>query len=311
MATLPQSKRNAIVVRMLRWRITLGAALIAALVGLIWLDWHAGRPGIVLLPLAIVAAMLAAGELLAMFRLCGHEPLAWVVYAGTLLTVAASAVPGLWPADMASTSIQGVGWITVGLAMSLLIALVGELYRYDGARRATLDLSLAVFAIAYVGGLVGFLVQLRLFGGGDGHVGMLALVSLIAIVKMSDIGQYTVGRLIGKHKLVPTLSPGKTWEGLCGGLMFATATAWLLIESAYSYHWLSGGGFLHALLYGCVLVIAGVVGDLAESLLKRDAGVKDSSSWMPGFGGVLDLLDSLLVAAPVAYLFWALGWLKT
>ena len=91
--------------------------------------------------------------------------------------------------------------MAIGLAISLLVALVGELRRYDGSGQESVNLSLAVFAIIYVGGLVGFVVQLRLFGGGDGHLGMFALVSLIAIVKMSDIGQYTAGRLLGKQQL--------------------------------------------------------------------------------------------------------------
>jgi phosphatidate cytidylyltransferase len=304
---------------MLRWRIILSVALISALVGLCWLDWHASRPGIVLLPLAIVAAMLAAGELLAMFRKRGHEPLAWVVYCGTLLTVVAAALPGLLPTIAAGAAVQGIGWLAIGLAVSVLIGFIGELRRFDGAGRATVHLSLAVFAIVYAGGLIAFLVQLRLYGGGDGHLGMFALVSLIAIVKMSDIGQYTAGRLFGKHKLAPTISPGKTQEGLAGGLLFAFATSWALFF--FGLDWLgippSQDGDLtsaklwfpmRTAIYAVVLALAGLVGDLAESLMKRDAGVKDSSSWMPGFGGVLDLLDSLLGAAPVAYLFWALGW---
>ncbi len=299
-------------VRMLRWRLILSVVFIAGLVGLCWLDWHAARPGIVLLPLAIVAALLAAGELLAMFRQRGHDPLAWVVYGGTFITVLAAAVPGLWPGVVAGMPVQGIGWVAIGIVVSVHLALVGELQRYDGAGRATTNLSLAVFAIVYVGGLVGCLVQLRLFGGGDGHLGMFALVSLIAIVKMSDIGQYTAGRLLGKHKLAPTVSPGKTWEGVAGGVVFAFVAAWLMMTFA-APAMLGGGQSVdmstgRLALYSVALVAAGIVGDLAESLLKRDAGVKDSSAWMPGFGGVLDLLDSLMGAAPVAYLFWALGW---
>ncbi|MGE3242256.1 MAG: phosphatidate cytidylyltransferase [Pirellulales bacterium] len=297
---------------MLRWRLILSVVFISVLVGLCWLDWHASRPGIFLLPLAIVAAALAAGELLAMFRKRGHEPLAWVVYGGVLLTVIAAAAPGLWPEAVALGTVQGVGWIALGLAIGLLIAFVGELQRYDGGSGATVRTALSALSICYVGGLVGFLIQLRLIGGGDGRLGMLALISLIAIVKSSDIGQYTAGRMFGKHKLAPTVSPGKTWEGAAGGVLFAFFAAWLLM--AYAAPAMLGGeiaatvSILRLAPFVFALVAAGIVGDLAESLLKRDAGVKDSSTWMPGFGGVLDLIDSLLGAAPVAFLFWAMRW---
>jgi phosphatidate cytidylyltransferase len=166
------------------------------------------------------------------------------------------------------------------------------------------------------------MVQLRVLSGGpwgtDGRWGMLALVSLIATVKMSDIGQYTVGRLIGRHKLAPKISPGKTWEGVAGGVVFAAVTSAYLVfwrpdmaQLRTSLNWESARAVLlvRATVYGALLAVAGMAGDLAESLLKRDAAMKDSSEWMPGFGGVLDLLDSLLVAAPVAYLFWAIRWI--
>ncbi len=294
---------------MLRWRLLLSVAFITGLVGLCWLDLRAERTGIVLLPLAIVTALLAAGELLAMFRKRGHEPLSWVVYGGVLVTVLAAAAPGLWPTFVTSTPIQGVGWLALGFSIGLLVAFVGELRRFDGTGRATVELALAVFAIAYVGVLIGFLVQLRLFGGGSGRLGMHALLSMIAIVKMSDIGQYTAGRLFGKHKLAPVLSPGKTWEGVAGGAAFAILAAWLVNDIAHHHEvTLTGAEWVRMIAYALALAAAGIFGDLTESLLKRDAGVKDSSAWMPGFGGVLDLLDSLMGAAPVAYLFWAMGW---
>jgi phosphatidate cytidylyltransferase len=302
---------------MLKWRLILGTVFVVGLVGLCWLDWHAARPGIWLLPLAIVAALLGAGELVAMYRKRGHEPLAWAVYIGTLLTVLAAALPGLWPDAATKTPFIGVAWIALGFAASMLVAFAGELRKFDGTRRSTIEIALAVFAIAYAGALTGFLVQMRLLDG-DGRLGMFALVTLIATVKMSDIGQYTAGRLFGKHKLAPVVSPGKTWEGLFGGFVFAGVTSWVLFNWGYDWFGLPWSGRwgesatwmvpLSSSAYAAALTVAGVTGDLTESMLKRDAGVKDSSSWMPGFGGVLDLLDSLLGAAPVAYLFWAMGW---
>ena len=135
---------------------------------------------------------------------------------------------------------------------------------------------------------------------------------MIIVVKATDIGAYTTGRLFGRRKLAPTLSPGKTWEGAIGGLIFAVIGSMLalgpLAESLDVEITRSGITWLTiAVIYGLVVGAAGVFGDLAESMLKRDAGVKDSSEWLLGFGGVLDLLDSLLLAAPVAYVFWVSG----
>jgi phosphatidate cytidylyltransferase len=295
---------------MLRWRFILGALFGVALVGLSWLDYHAARPGIFLLPLAVLATLAGAGELLAMFRKRGHTPLPWVIYGGPLVTVVLGGAPVYMPAAWSnSPPIGRLGWLAMGLAAGLAIAVVAELRRYGPHGRTTTDLAASCLAILYIGGLMGFMVQLRLLSGGpwgdDGRWGMLALASLIATVKMSDTGQYTVGRLFGRHKLAPAVSPGKTWEGALGGLLFATGTAWLV----FALSGRSGIPIKDALpiaSFAITVAVAGIIGDLAESMLKRDAGVKDSSTWMPGFGGVLDLLDSLLGAAPVAYLFWAL-----
>ncbi len=111
--------------------------------------------------------------------------------------------------------------------------------------------------------------------------------------------------------MAPRLSPGKTIEGAIGGLAASCLGAWIALD------WLVPGDAPTSrrtpgpswgwIVYGLLVGAAGMLGDLAESLLKRDAGVKDSSTWMPGFGGVLDILDSMLLAAPVAWLYWALG----
>jgi phosphatidate cytidylyltransferase len=299
---------------MLRWRLLLGTLFIAAFVVVCWLDSVVTRPGAFLLPAALMLSWMAVVELLEMFNKRGRQPAAWAMYCGVFLAVLSAGISVLWPHAVAVQSITGLGWLGLSICAGLLLAFFGELYRYDGRWHTTINLGLSAFGLVYVGGLMGLIVQLRLVDNdpvsGGGRVGMLALISLIATVKMSDIGQFAVGRLIGRHKLSPLVSPGKTWEGALGGLVFGTVTAWAV------FHWgtravLGSRAFetpLSATIaFGVTVTGFGILGDLAESMIKRDAGVKDSSNWLPGFGGVLDVLDSLLGAAPAAYLFWALG----
>jgi phosphatidate cytidylyltransferase len=298
---------------LLRTRFILGIVIVAVLLGICWLDFHAARPGIFLLPLAVVLGVAGAGELLAMWqqRDGRTKPLSWIVYGGTIITILAAGSP-IWmpPRWSGSSTVGDLGWVAIGLVASLLLAMIGEMWRYERPGSATSNLAFTCLAVIYVGGLMGFMVQLRLLGadapGRTALYGMLALLSLITIVKLSDIGQYTAGRIFGAHKLAPTISPGKTWEGVLGGMIFAIgggiATVWVARAMGVD----ATVRFNFTLFVYCVSVAAlGIVGDLAESLLKRDAGVKDSSTWLPGFGGVLDILDSLLGAAPIAYFFWA------
>lgn len=312
---------------MLRYRFLLGILFIAGLAMLCWLDCKVTRPGAFLLPVALMVAWMGVVELLEIFNKRGRMPLPWVLYAGVLITVLLSGLEVLWPEAITSNVPGQLGWMSIGLIIGLYLALFGELQRYDTKWHTTINLGLEAFSILYLGAALGFMVQLRLlsmepkdpFGltTPSGQAGMLALVSLIAIVKMSDIGQYAVGRLVGRHKLAPLISPGKTWEGVIGGLLFAIGGAFLVFGWAEPYIMgtpnqpvnLFGDPVrvVRLVIYAIAIAAAGILGDLAESVLKREAGVKDSSSWMPGFGGVLDLLDSLLGAAPVAYLLWVLG----
>jgi phosphatidate cytidylyltransferase len=312
---------------LLRYRFLLGALFIAGLAMLCWLDCNVTRPGAFLLPVALMVAWMGVVELLEIFNKRGRMPLAWVLYSGVLFTVLLAGLEVIWPDAVHSSAPGQLGWLAVGLTIGMYLALFGELQRYDTKWHTTINLGLEAFSILYLGGMLGFMVQLRLldlepkdpFGlaASSGQAGMLALVSLIAIVKMSDIGQYAVGRLIGRHKLAPLISPGKTWEGVVGGLLFAVGGAFLVFGWAQPYImgtpnqsaqlFSNAVRVVRIVIYAMLIAAAGIIGDLAESVLKREAGVKDSSSWMPGFGGVLDLLDSLLGAAPVAYLLWVLG----
>lgn len=297
---------------MLRWRLILGVLFVAALIAFCWLDSVVARPGAFLLPVALMLGWAMVVELLEMFNKRGRQPLAWALYCGVLLAVFSAGIPILWPNGILGNAVAGLGWLAIGLAAGLLVAFIGELQRYDGRWHTTINLGLSALTILYVGGLTGFVVQLRLLNvgpGSDGRVGILALISLIVTVKMSDVGQYAVGRLFGRRKLAPLVSPGKTWEGALGGVLFAVIGAWIVFQWGASA--LLGTTVavdaVAVISFAVAVALAGIVGDLAESMIKRDAGVKDSSTWLPGFGGVLDLLDSVLVAAPVAYVFWALG----
>jgi phosphatidate cytidylyltransferase len=126
---------------------------------------------------------------------------------------------------------------------------------------------------------------------------------LVIVVKSTDTGAYFTGRLLGKHKLFPKISPGKTWEGFVGGLLTAILASCLF--SLYTGFSLGEVDFplRNAAVLGLVLALAGVIGDMMESLIKRATGTKDSGSVILGMGGILDVLDSLLVGAPVLYLY--------
>jgi phosphatidate cytidylyltransferase len=160
----------------------------------------------------------------------------------------------------------------------------------------------------YLSMLFGFLVPHRLLQNSNG-LGVIAVVGLIATVKMSDSFAYFIGKRFGTIKLAPKLSPGKTIQGSLaapvGGIVAMAIVVYLVaplifgITIAKPWWWF--------LVYGIVVTGAGMVGDLAESLIKRDADTKDSSRWLPGLGGVLDILDSMIFAAPVSYFLWVVA----
>lgn len=191
--------------------------------------------------------------------------------------------------------------ILLAIAFGVLIAFVGEMLRFKLPGGHMINLSGAVFAIVYIGLLGSFMVLLRV------AYGIMAVVSMVLIAKMCDVGAYFVGRLIGRHKMAPSLSPGKTIEGGLGGLCFAVLAAYfstaVLVPLATGRP--SQTTWIGVVVYGLAVGFAGALGDLAESLIKRDVSRKDSGVNVPGFGGFLDIFDSLLLAAPVAFALWA------
>jgi phosphatidate cytidylyltransferase len=161
-------------------------------------------------------------------------------------------------------------------------------------------ISTTLFGLMYVPYLLNFIQKINYFPGLKGN-GAFYILYFILVTKFSDLGAYCVGSLIGKHKMIPRISPGKTWEGFGGAIAVSTGVSVLFAYLAGPR--LLGMNLMHATILGIVLSLAAVVGDLIESLFKREAGVKDSGKFFPGIGGILDLIDSILFNAPLMYLY--------
>jgi len=158
-----------------------------------------------------------------------------------------------------------------------------------------------VLATLYLGGLGWFLMALRVKHSPHFDGSTMVILMILLVVKFTDIGAYFGGRSLGKHRLIPWLSPGKTWEGLICGMATAGIVGIVCVQYlGDGFSWWKG------LIFGVVIGGIGQLGDLLESLMKRDAQVKDSGSLIPGFGGILDVIDSPLLAAPFAYLLFSL-----
>jgi phosphatidate cytidylyltransferase len=189
----------------------------------------------------------------------------------------------------------------------LAVAVLGSLWLQATKRineRTFESPSSTLFGVLYLWFLSSFLVKLRHLGS-DGHLGgpdwnatgTGLLVACLAVSKLSDVGAYLAGRKIGRTKLIPRISPNKTWEGLAAGIALSIGVSFVL----WAVGLLPFGAAWHVSLFGFLVGVMGALGDLAESLLKRGSGVKDTGAVVPGFGGVLDVIDSLLLSAPVAY----------
>jgi phosphatidate cytidylyltransferase len=183
----------------------------------------------------------------------------------------------------------------------LILFVLGLCLRQFFSRSNTagiLAISTTLFGLMYVPWLLNFIQKINFFPGVDGHY---YLLYFIVITKFSDTGAYVVGSLFGRHKMIPRISPGKTWEGFAGALAVSVLASLLFVY--YLGDRMHGMTQAHAAILGLLLGLAAVVGDLIESIFKREAGVKDSGKFFPGIGGILDLLDSLLFNAPIMYLY--------
>jgi phosphatidate cytidylyltransferase len=278
-----------------------GLVLILLVAGVLLLDQYLQRflslpiyP--CLLVFILVLAVLSCVELHALLSDLPRPPL-WLALLGCCAVVLAG-----WPAHLGWTIDQpwrDVAWV---FAAVVLAGFLYEMAVFREPGSAVMRNSLLVWMVGYLGLLPCFFAQLRWWPAGEDTRtqdlrGEAALALTIFVTKAADIGAYFTGRLIGRHHMSPVISPKKTWEGLAGGVVLSVVVACALNRLVAPLL----GGDLSASLFGIAVGLAGVLGDLAESLIKRDRRRKDASQRVPGFGGVLDVVDSVLFAAPVAY----------
>ncbi len=299
---------------MLAWRLGISAVLIPALFGLFYLDHRIGQLAPVLFVLCVGLAIRSAWELCELLTVRAMRPLFKVTAPLCVLAIVAAWTFPFGLADNIGGSLQAIN--TVFFTSVLILFMTGAArYMGPGTNMETLGAELIV--VSYVGVLLAVTAQLRWVAGAQ--AGYLVLGSVIVSAKAGDTMAYTFGRLFGKTKMAPVLSPGKTWAGFVGAIVGSAAAgaAWLyFVPPAFGpdgidvAKWKPVPVMLGA-VYGSILGLVGLIGDLCESLIKRDCEKKDAAELMPGFGGLLDLLDSVLFAGPVALLLWWILPLKT
>jgi phosphatidate cytidylyltransferase len=228
-----------------------------------------------LFALAAVAAVLALHEYALMIR--SLRPVILAAYAGAILSLVGARLGGL-------------EWTVAGFLSTIVLAFLLH-WLAETRQSATVAISSTVLGAGWIGLCLGHLLLLREIPG-DGR---LATFTVLLAVWAGDIGAFFAGRMIGRHKLAPTLSPGKTWEGFLFG---TAATIFVTFVALYKQDYLSIG---ESILLGLVIAVAGPAGDLFESALKRDMQVKDTGRLLAAHGGVLDRIDSLLFACVAAY----------
>ncbi len=293
---------------MLGWRVAISVILIPLLIGIFVLDAKLGPTAPLLGAFCLLLAVRSVWEMQDLLRVRNVVPRRTLTYSGAVAMILAAWWPHLHGAAASPAPLFAV-FGPLGLVFSLFVclSLVVEARRFREPGVTVENLGADLIIVSYAGLLLGATAQLRWVAGTD--AGYLVLGSLLVAVKGGDIGGYTFGRLFGRTKMAPRLSPGKTWAGAFGACVAAALAAWgWLTYLPPMFH--SGWAPCPAgwsLFYGFVLGVVGLAGDLCESLIKRDVGKKDAAALFPGFGGLLDLLDSVIYAGPAAYLFWKLA----
>ena len=263
--------------------IGVGLVLLAALaVGLLWAPWFFVLISAVSLSLAVVEIHRA------LLRKGMHAQVKTIV-AGTLVSVLGAYAMFRWNLGLPPTTFAVIcvcGTVVACLVARLLLAREGFIR----------DIAASALIIAYIP-LMGVFIPLMMAEPG----GTRRIIAVVACVVASDTGAYAIGSLLGRHKMAPHISPSKTWEGFAGSI---ATSAVIGVAAAL---WCLGASWELGLILGLCIAPAATLGDLVESLIKRDAGLKDMSNFLPGHGGFMDRLDSMLVAMPMGWLVLRLG----
>lgn len=277
-------------------RIVYGSLLTILAVGMFYGDHEIGWPYPFLLCVSLLLGVLGSAEFVRMIPLVRRPR--WSIVAGSIVLMLLPHWIGLWSKLLPTAPSSWL--LPIGLVLVLLF--MAEMIHFREPGNAVNRLGNAALIVMYLGVLPGFLIDIRLTQY-DALTGTLGLVLAVFVPKSCDIGAYFTGSLIGRHRMSPVLSPKKTWEGTAGGVTLSI----LVALAVQAYHPIIPGGWLSAAAFGAAVGVAGLIGDLAESMIKRDCGVKDAAQLIPGFGGVLDVIDSIIFAAPLVYLWLGVG----
>ena len=293
--------------RALRNRLTYGPLMLGAVFGLLALDHYIevhtrgmfasldgrGVKGVGLVLILLAIAPPAVMELARLFAAVQVRPYRLIASVGCSVLVLHAFAMQFPRFERISTSTLAFIMVFVMFFAALRRA------RLRQAHKAIHHMAGTVLATLYLGVQAWFLLALRVKESNHFTGTILSILMIILVVKSTDIGAFFGGRALGRHKLIPWLSPGKTWEGLIFGVLTAAGVGAVFSGWMPDLMWWKGA------VFGLVIGGIGQAGDLLESMMKRDADLKDSGSSIPGFGGVLDVIDSLLLAAPFAYILFS------
>lgn len=288
----------------LRRRLVLGPILIAALAAIFWADARAGASAPCLFVLAVLLAMRGAWEYVDLLRARGIVIVPGLLASCTAIVVASNWIPAVCGSPIwEKFPLSRLGPPFLAYAGVVMLLFGNALWRYTAPGGNLERLGVELLGVSYLGVLLSATAQFRWIARPE--LCYLPLASVVIVTKCGDTAAYFTGRALGGRKLSPLISPGKTWAGAFGAFAGAAIGGWLCLSLAPSwFSSISPAAWYWSLVYGVVVGALGIVGDLAESLIKRDVGRKDSAPLLPGFGGLLDLVDSVIFVGPAAYLLW-------